>query len=362
MKVALLTDTHFGVRNDSILFQDYFKRFYDDIFFPTLRERGIHTLIHLGDLFDRRKFVNFQILNRTRIDFLERLEGEGIESHVIIGNHDTFFKSTNQINSVVELCSRLNGIHIYDEPEEIRVGGLDIQVIPWLNPNNMESGLRAIKRSKAPVLMGHLEITGFCMYKGSPCDHGLGRDTFDRYQRVFSGHFHHRSSDGNVDYLGSPYEMNFQDMGDSRGFHIFDTETLELEFIPNPYRMHFRLVYDDRDQTTHGDYLTADVTEYTDRYVKVIVTHKTDPYLFEKWLDRLYAANPADLNIIEGFSLEISEEVEAELEDPDSSLAAADTLTILNTTVDSMESEINKDKLKNVLQELWVEAVNTGKE
>ena len=58
MKIALITDTHFGARNDSLLFLDFFRKFYENIFFPTLKERGIKEIIHLGDVVDRRKFIN----------------------------------------------------------------------------------------------------------------------------------------------------------------------------------------------------------------------------------------------------------------------------------------------------------------
>ena len=88
MKIALLNDTHFGARNDSLIFDDYFHKFYDDVFFPYLKEHNIQTLIHLGDIVDRRKFINYRIAHNFRHKFLQRLWAEKIDTHILIGNHD----------------------------------------------------------------------------------------------------------------------------------------------------------------------------------------------------------------------------------------------------------------------------------
>ena len=42
MKIALITDTHWGVRNDNVSFHDNSKKFLDDVFFPTLMSKGIN--------------------------------------------------------------------------------------------------------------------------------------------------------------------------------------------------------------------------------------------------------------------------------------------------------------------------------
>ena len=73
MKIALLTDTHFGARNDSPAFSKYFFKFYDEVFFPYLKENNITTLIHLGDIVDRRKFINFKTSHDFRKNFMMRL-------------------------------------------------------------------------------------------------------------------------------------------------------------------------------------------------------------------------------------------------------------------------------------------------
>ena len=360
MKIALITDSHFGHKNDSLLFHNAFVRFYDDIFFPELKRRGIRTVVHLGDLFDRRKYINFHILHRTRIDFLQKLVDGGYDTHIIIGNHDTYFRDSNDVNSVTELIhERYPNFRVYEEPQEIVFDKLRVLIVPWLNPTNMGPGREMITNSKAPIIFGHLEIAGFHMSTTQICDHGMERDIFKKFKKVFSGHFHHPNTDGKIQYLGSPYEMTFADLNDPRGFYVFDTDTLELEFIENPYKMFYRVVYDDREPEAKTLLMEINMTEYEDKFVRLIVTHKTDPVLYDKWVDMLTHADPAELQIRDECSLEVADDADEqflEFDENNKIVVVSDTLTILNNYVDSIGIEVDKDKLKSILRELYIEA------
>jgi DNA repair exonuclease SbcCD nuclease subunit len=363
MRVALVSDTHFGHKNDNLLFQDYFKRFYDNVFFPELRKRRISTIIHLGDLFERRKYINFHILYRTRTEFLEKLDG--YTTHIMVGNHDTYFRDANEVNSIQELINRrYDNIKIYEEPEEIDIDGCKILIMPWLNPSNMQNGLDTIQNSTAQVLMGHLEIAGFHMDQTQVSEHGLDRNIFSKFQKVFSGHFHHASEEGPIRYLGSPYEYTFADLNDPKGFYIFDTDTLELEFIKNPESMFFRLIYDDREEDAAEKLMGIDFQQYENKMVRVIVPYKNDPVLYEQWMDKLNAVNPAELSTKEQLSLEVGDQVEEELFEEfkieGGQVVHGGTAEILDKYVDAMEMEVDKMRLKTVLRELLVEATVVG--
>ena len=65
--------------------------------------------------------------------------------------------------------------------------------------------------------------------------------------------------------LGNPYEMYWNDISDTRGFHIFDTETIEHTPIDNPHKMFYNIYYED---TNHQ---TFDTRKYDDKIVKLIV-------------------------------------------------------------------------------------------
>ena len=235
MKIAIITDTHFGARNDNHNFNDYFYKFYENVFFPTLKERGITTCVHMGDVVDRRKYISYRIAHDFRKRFIGKFQELGIDFHIVIGNHDTYYKNTNKVNSMEELVGT-DRFKIYVEPEVVEFDDVPILLVPWINDNNYDESMKALAKSKADILMGHLEVNGFMMNVDTVVStDGWDKKLFKRFDVVFSGHFHHKSDDGQIFYLGAPYEIYWNDFNDPRGFHIFDTATRELERIVNPY-------------------------------------------------------------------------------------------------------------------------------
>ena len=346
MKIALVTDTHFGARNDNQNVNDYFYKFYDDIFFPELEKRGITTCVHLGDVVDRRKFISFKIANDFRQRFINRFAELGIDLHIIIGNHDTYYKNTNEVNSMEELVGK-DRCNIYTGPEVVEFDGVPIQFIPWINANNYDESMTALSRSPAQIAMGHLEVNGFEMHKGQFADGAYDKENFQRFDIVMSGHFHHKSDDGHIYYLGTPYEIYWSDYEDPRGFHIFDTETRELERIVNPYRIFEKVYYDD----TTTDYTDYDMSKLKDMYVKVIVVNKKDLYQFDKFIDKLLQADAHEVKIVEDFS-----ELDAENVSDDIVENTEDTMTLLEKYIDELDVTMSKDRLKNTMRSLYTEA------
>ena len=352
MKVALITDQHFGARNDSVHFLDFYERFYKDTFFPALTEHGIDTVLILGDTFDRRKYVNFYSLKRTKEMFFDKLENLGCKVFMLAGNHDTYFKNTNDVNSVDLLLREYDNITVLDKPTTINVNNTSICMVPWICPENYAQCLEEIENTSAKLCMGHFEIAGFAMHRGMPSLEGLNRDIFRRFDHVFSGHYHHRSTSDNIHYLGNPYELTWQDYNDPRGFHLFNLDDYTIEFIPNPNVMFHRVIYDDKEESI-TEITNKDLTKYTNTYVKVVVINKTNPYLFDKFMNKLYDVNPIDITIAEDFT-DLTEGVEDDMIDQ-----AEDTITIINKFVDGIQEEhIDNIRLKTVLKELYVEALN----
>jgi DNA repair exonuclease SbcCD nuclease subunit len=349
MKIALITDTHFGARSDSLPFDNFFRKFYTDVFFPSLAQQHITTVIHLGDCFDRRKYINFNILRNCREYFFNRLEENGIDVHMLAGNHDTYFKNTNEVNSPDLLLKDYPNIIIYDKPQTLELDHTSILMMPWICSDNYAECMDAVKNSTAPVLFGHLELAGFVMHKGQQNDEGMDPQLFNKFDLVCSGHFHHRSRNKNIQYLGNPYELTWNDFDDPRGFHIFDTKTLELTFVPNPYTMFDKFMYDDTKFDPDG----IDVSTFTEKNVKLVVVNKTDFAKFDSFVDRLYRAGLLELKIIEDFS-----EFEANALG-DEEIDLEDTLTLLNTFVDSTETDSDRSRIKSLLKELYVEAQNS---
>jgi len=349
MNVAIITDQHFGARNDSVTFLDFYQQFYDGTFFPKLKENGIHTLLILGDTFDRRKYVNFLTLKRTKEMFFDKLLELNIQVYMLAGNHDTFHKNSNNVNSVDLLLNEYPNVTVIDAPQTIMVGGQYICMIPWICTENYQQCLDEIKNTKAPICMGHFEISGFSMYKGMAAHEGLDRALFRKFFNTFSGHYHHRSSADSIFYLGNPYQLTWSDYDDTRGFHVYDIQNFDLTFIPNPNEMFVKIVYDDTILDTKYTF-----SDYTNRFVKVVVLNKTDPYKFDKFMDDLYNVNPTDVTIVED-AVDLIENVS-----DDEVTQSEDTLSILNKFVDSIrEDNIDNVRLKNILHEIYVEALNS---
>lgn len=348
MKVAIITDTHFGARNDNTFFLEYMMQFYEGVFFPYLQQHNIKTILHLGDLMDRRKYVSFKTAKEFRERFLFPIQSMNLDFHCLVGNHDVFFKNTNEVNCLKELIDgRSKNIHIYEDATDVNIGGLDILFLPWINSQNYVYSMGMIEESKSKIAMGHLEIKGFNMHKGIVSDHGYDKEVFAKFHSVFSGHFHTKSDDGQIYYLGAPYEIYWNDHNDTKGFHIFDTETLELTRIQNPFRIHEKIYYDD----TQTAYENHDVTQYLNKFVKVIIVNKKDLYQFDRFMERLMKANCVDVKVIEDFS-----DLSADTVSDDIVQHAEDTTTLLSKYVDELEIDLDKDRLKRMMRGLYTEA------
>ena len=345
MKVAIITDQHFGARKNSKLFHDYFLKFYNDVFFPTLVKEGITTVIDMGDTFDSRKGIDFSALSWAKENYYDRLSELGIRVHTIVGNHTAYYKNTNNINAVDLLLREYDNVVVYSKPEEVRIDNLDVLMIPWINQENEEETLQLIKKTVCPVAMGHLELRGFAINRQIVMEHGMESELYSKFERVFSGHYHTRSSQGNVHYLGNAYELYWNDVNDTRGFHIFDTETLEHTPVNNPYKMFYNIYYEDT------NYQTFDTREYEDKIVKVIVRKKTDTKKYEKFIDKLHASNIAELKVVENYDFAgwyDNKEFE--------SFESEDTFSILNRYIEESEIDLNKSTIQKILQEVYQEA------
>jgi hypothetical protein len=342
VKVAIITDQHFGCRKNSKLFHDYFLKFYNQVFFPTLEEQGITTVVDMGDTFDSRKGIDFSALSWAKNHYYDRLQKMGVTVHTIVGNHTAYYKNTNDINAVDLLLREYPNVKVYSKPTDVTLGKTKVLFIPWINQENESQTHKLIDRTTSKCAMGHLELNGFRAHRGHVMEDGMGVELFSKFERVYSGHYHTRSNDGKVFYLGNPYEIYWNDVNDTRGFHIFDTETLEVTPVNNPFQMFHNIYYEDT------PYQMVDTTKYEQKIVKVIVRKKTDIKQFEKFIDKLYSSNVAELKVVENFVLVENEEFEAE--------ESEDTISILNRYIQEAEVDLDKSVITNILQEVYKEA------
>jgi len=342
MKVAIISDQHFGCRKSSKFLHDHFKRFYDDIFFPYLEEHNIKVVVDMGDTFDNRRSIDLWALEWAKENYYDRLQKMGITVHTIVGNHTAYYKNTNSVNSVGLLLSQYNNVIVYPEVTEVKLDNLNVLFIPWINNENLENTIKSVKASRSNCAMGHLELNGFRAHRGHVMEDGMECELFEKFTTVFSGHYHTRSDNGKIFYLGNPYEMYWNDVNDTRGFHIFDTETLEHTPVNNPYRIFHNIYFDDT------NYKLFDAREYQGKIVKVIVKKKSKPKDFEKFIDKLYSAGIQELKIVENFEIHESEDFEVE--------ESENTISILNRYIDEAEMECDKSIVKGILQKIYSQA------
>ena len=343
MKIAIITDTHFGGRRGNKIFHDFFQKFYDNIFFPELEKRGIKHCIHMGDAFDNRKNIDYWSLDWAKEHVYDKFEKLGVRVWQLVGNHDVYYKNTNKINSIDSLLEHYDNIVPISKPGTYDIGDFRAMMLPWICDDNYKETCAAIDESDAKIAFGHLELTGFELYPGMVQQGGIDKGIIEKFDTVFSGHYHTRSNDGHTFYLGNPYEMYWNDCGDKRGFNIFDTETGEMEFVQNPYTMFKKIYYDSNPSATFKAHL------YKDKIVKLFIRSRSSQLEYDKFLEKLLKSGIIDLKVVENTEIN-DKEVDLDGE------KIEDTLTLLNKYIEDSDFELEKERVKKLLKEVYLEA------
>ena len=340
MKILLITDQHFGVRNDNLHFVEHYKKFYGKIVIPFLKASGIKEIINLGDTFDKRRSINYMSLEAAKEMWFDPIKELGCKMTALVGNHDIYYKNTLRINSPDELLGGYD-IDVITEPTTRSYDGTDILLLPWICDENYDRTLRSITESTAPVCMGHLELNGFEAHPGHVMDKGIDMNIFSKFTKVFSGHYHTKSNKNNCYYLGNPYQLYWNDYGQKRGFHVFDTETLRTTFYRNPFDTFHKLYY-------NGGVVLPSEDEVKGTFVKLIVEDKGDYSKFDYVVSQLQDMGLGDLKIIEDLSVEA--------EKGSRLMETEDTMTLLDNYIDGIDLKVNKSNIKNVMRSLYMEA------
>ena len=342
MKILLITDQHFGVRNDNQSFIDHYRRFYKDVVLPFIDAHKIDTVIALGDTFDKRRSINFMSLEAAKDMWFTPLAERNVRMHMLVGNHDIYYKNTLRVNAPSELLGEYGNVTVHDVPTTVMFDSISILLLPWICDENRDESLRSVAESDAAVCMGHLELNGFEAHPGHVMEGGMDKNLFGKFKRVFSGHYHMKSKKENVTYLGNPYQLYWNDYGCKRGFHVFDTETLRTTFYRNPFDIFHKLYY-------NGGIVLPDESELKGAYVKLIVQDKGDYVKFDHTVKQLQDMSLGDLKIIEDLSVE--------LEEGSGVLETEDTVTLLDNYIDEIELKVNKGNIKTLLRSLYTEAL-----
>ena len=341
-KVILLGDTHFGATRSSDIVHDYMSLFYTDLF-EYMNTHSIKHIIQEGDKFDRRSEVHFNTLYRTEKYFFNRLVEHDIKCYAIAGNHDCLYKNTNKINSISLL--KHPQIHVVDlVPKTIKIDGVPIDLYPWINQENLDKTKKLAQSPKSKIAIGHFEFANFPMYPGSISEGGMDHSIFTQYEQVFSGHYHTQSNKDNVFYTGTPYELNWSDYNDPKGFWVLDLDTMEKTFVQNRHQLFQKIIY--------VEDMSFDFSSVKDKYVKLIVGTKISQKKFDTFIDSVKINLPHDLKIIEAA---IAEAVSAAM---NTKVDVISTQTMIESVIDNLETNLDKSLLKTHVLETYAEAMS----
>ena len=348
MRLCLITDIHFDVRGGSQFFLDKYKQFFVQQFFPYLKENNITTLLIGGDTWESRKNININSMHHAKRMFFELLEANNIETISILGNHDVVYKNTNEVHSMEFIEDTYSNFKTVYDTEIIDFDGCKVGFVSWINKENYNDRLEFIKTADCDYLLGHFEINGFEMTKGHECSDGLKDSMFIGYDEVWSGHFHIKNKIGNIRYLGNPFQTNRGDINYDRGFHVFDTETRQLEFVKNEYNIYEAINFHD-----NIDISTFDFMFYANKIVIVYVHNllEANGDLLNIFIDKLNAL---------AYKVEVEETNSISYENVEVDDINVKTHTeIISDYIDNvLDDENKKVNIKNIMIERYNECLN----
>ena len=312
MNIGILSDLHFGANkddNDLLEFQLKSLKY----FIEQLKDRGVTTIVISGDVFHSKKEVNNKTYNTVKSEFFDLLKRYGFKVELIPGNHDYYYTNSSDVKSISNL-EEFDNIRIFDKPM-IMPEYNNIGFVPYLaNVDEKSKFLEFIKTkcNETKVIIGHFDIAGFAMTKQYVSDSGFDTNVFKDFQSVISGHFHIRQSSGNINYVGSPYQITWNDVGDVRGVHILDTKTGIMEFIPNPEEMYKRIELTD---TTDLKKVSETLLNFNNKHVKIV---SDNVEISNKLLKKLKDTT-LDLKTFDLYEKDIDDEVIDDDDAPDTS-------------------------------------------
>jgi DNA repair exonuclease SbcCD nuclease subunit len=349
MKMAIINDSHFGARNDSDVFLEYQEDFFKNTFFPYIDKHKIDTILDLGDTFDKRKDINFKTLTSCRRFFFDEVAKRNIKLHIIVGNHTTYYKNTNELTILNTISDLYKNVTVYTEPTEVVFGKTTFLLLPWINSSNYEQFLAAVDSTSAPCCLAHLELGGFAYQAGNIQSHGMSSLLFDNFQMVLSGHYQSKSDNGRVFYLGTQYDLTWADYGEKKYFHVIDSDSLELTPVENKNKMFIRLEYDDSIKGLEKDIEADDFARLNNKIVKLVIKTKSNSILFDRLIEKITLVSPRDISIVDNqqdFMYHNNENI-----------LVNDTMTIVKQTIEEIPTDLDKSVLYSLINELHEEAL-----
>ncbi len=277
------------------------QQFFEQVLWPAIdAEGGVTEMLCLGDVTDRRKYINFQTAEFAKRVFFEPARQRNIRIHWVIGNHDMPFKHSMALTS--HETFKEYDVAVYRAATVVDFDGVPTLLVPWLCDETRDACMQAVAEFPGSVVAGHFEFTGFEMSRGTTNFHGAPTEPFAAFPLVLSGHYHHRSRQQNIVYLGAPYELTWADHESAHGFHWWTPTTHTLDFVENPHHLFHKFVYDDANQpATYVQLLLARMREFdlSQKLVKVVVRSKTQPLWYDTFASAVMRMGAHDVVFVD---------------------------------------------------------------
>jgi len=325
----LISDIHFGMKKNSMQYFDEQMNFFNKQFFPYIKDKAIKQVIHLGDFFDNRKNIDVYILNRIIAEFISFFEENQIEFISLVGNHDSYFKSSINPNSL-SVFKEFKFIKIIDTLTIID----NNLFVPYCNNYN-ENDLKEFCK-KYDKIFGHFEINGFEFIKGIFCQNGIDKNIFNKQEK------------GNILYIGSPFYDNWNSLNEQRGF--YHNKFNEFIFIENTTS---RKYVEIKDYNSYKEFENIE-----NNYIRIIINdNDIKDNNFIEFKQKIESLNAYSIDIVFD-SNKKEEDIVLELKDYDLS-NLYDYKKLFYDYTDSIElpKELNKNTMKNIIDNL-LEGVN----
>lgn len=344
-KLAILGDTHFAAGNANVIQHEYMRKFFLD-FFQYVDDNDIKTVLQLGDLFDVRKHINTWALNFFREVFLKPVIERGLKVVVLLGNHDIFYRESLQISSVEEvLYPYPETFTVIKEPTETVLEGLSFLLVPWVCKENLNAVQSVLMHSSSTYCAGHFEFNGFELFRGQLAKTNYDHAEYKKFEKVFSGHYHHMSSKDNIIYTGTPYELTWQDCATTKGFFVIDSNSIDM--VENPHTLYSSFAL--------SEYPTIPESIIRDKHVKIKIDIALEPKKRDALLENVYSMKPHTLKLIEK-TIDTTETKEISYNDI-TSVPEVIKDYVQNISIDQA---LDKTVLSDVLIQLFVEAGNAN--
>jgi hypothetical protein len=253
-----------------------------------LTELNIKDIIILGDVNNNRNEISVTTLHILPVFFKVLKEFNII---ITVGNHDCFYNNRSDVHSIGTL-SRWDNITVIDKPTTVTMFNKVLTFCPW--------GTRLDQIPTSDIIFGHFEIQSFKMTYSMICETGFNpKDLLEKSSLILSGHFHitenRKYKEGNILYLGCPYELNWGDYTSTKGIYLLDIPDKTVEFVENNISPRHKKI-------NLSELLLSGLTDnikndFKGNIVKLSIDKPIEIGVIEKLVEKLNLLKPFDLKL-----------------------------------------------------------------